>query len=143
MGWPPEPGSGRFLLALNTPPFFVLLALLALFVGMLLLLRQSHPKARRALEGYLEASAIDIAFLAFALILVLALAFVDPRGNVTSYALYEVVLRGYWLAFAIPIVTVGSSVHSRSRGAIPWLWPSIGVASLLFAIFFGVYVATA
>lgn len=139
MPWPPAPGPGSHLLALNTPPFFVLLALLGLFVGMLLLLRQSHPKARRALDGHLEASAVDIGFLAFALVLVLGLAFLYPRGNLTAYALYEVVLRGYWLAFAIPIVTVGSSVHSRSHGAIPWLWPSVGVAALLFGVFFGVY----
>lgn len=141
MNWPPQPGTGAHVLTLDTPPFFVLLALLALFVGMLLLLRQSHPKARRALDGYLEASAVDIGFLAFALVLVMGLSWFDPRGNETSYALYEVVLRGYWLAFAIPIVTVGSSVHSRSRGAIPWLWPSIGVAAVMFALFFAVYVS--
>lgn len=141
MGWPPAPGPGPYPLALNTPTFAVLVALLALFIGMLVLLRQSHPRARRAFDGYVEASAVDIGFLAFALVLVIALVLYDPRGNLTSYALYEVVLRGYWLAFAIPIVTVGSSVHSRSRGAIPWLWPSIGVAMLLFAIFFVAYQA--
>lgn len=143
MGWPPAPGPGSHLLALDTPAFAVLVALLGLFIGMLILLRQSHPRARRAFDGYLEASAVDIGFLAFALVLVVALAIHDPRGNLTSYALYEVVLRGYWLAFAIPIVTVGSSVHSRSRGAIAWLWPSVGVAALLFAIFFAVYASGA
>lgn len=143
MGWPPPPGPGSHLLALDTPAFAVLVALLGLFIGMLVLLRRSHPRARRAFDGYLEASAVDIGFLAFAVALVVALAIHDPRGNLTSYALYEVVLRGYWLAFAIPIVTVGSSVHSRSRGAIAWLWPSVGVAALLFAVFFAVYAAGA
>ncbi|MCI4336543.1 MAG: hypothetical protein L3K17_05030 [Thermoplasmata archaeon] len=128
-------------LTLDTPPFFVILALLGLFIAMLWLLRQSHPRARRALDGYLEASAVDIVFLAFAVILVIGLVAHDPRGNATSFALYEVILRGYWLAFAIPIVTVGSSVHSRSKGTIPWLWPSVLVAVALFLVFFGVYLA--
>ncbi|HYK93427.1 MAG TPA: hypothetical protein VEY07_05230 [Thermoplasmata archaeon] len=141
MDWPPPPGPGPYALALDTVPFAVLLALLGLFVVMFLLLRRSHPRAERALEGYLEAASVDIAFLGFAILLVVALWLHDPHANRTGLALYEVVMRGYWLAFSIPIVTVGSSVHSRSRGSIPWLPPALGVAALLFLVFFGYYFA--
>jgi len=60
----------------------------------------------------------------------------DPKGNGTAYALYETILSGYWLAFAIPVVTVGSSVQARSRGGIRWLWPSMVIA---VAMFFGIF----
>jgi hypothetical protein len=136
---PPAPGPGPFLLSLAIAPFYVLLALLGLFIVMFLLLRQSHPRARRALEGYLEAAGVDIAFLGFAVALVVVLTTRDPHGNRTAYALYEVIVTGYWLAFAIPIVTVGSSVHTRSRGGIPWLVPSVAVAVGLFVLFFAAY----
>ncbi len=63
----------------------------------------------------------------------------DPHGNRTAFALYTTVLTGYWLAFAIPVVTVGSSVQARSRGAIRWLLPAIGVAVLMFFAMFGYY----
>jgi len=63
----------------------------------------------------------------------------DPRGNKTSFALYTTILTGYWLAFAIPVVTVASSIQARSRGAIPWLVPSMIVASLMFLGLFGYY----
>ena len=139
MEWPPPPGPGPYALSLTTVPFAVLVALLGLFVVMFLLLRRSHPRAQRALEGYLEAAGVDIAFLAFAVLLVIALWLSDPRGNRTALALYDVVMKGYWLAFSIPIVTVGSSVHSRSKGTIPWLTPALGVAALLFLVFFAIY----
>ena len=139
MNLPPTPGPGPYHLTLDTPPFFVLLTILAMFVVMLWLLRRSHPRAERALEGYLEAASVDLAFLAFSILLVVALVFYDPWANRTALALYDVILKGYWLAFSIPIVTVGSSVHSRSRGSIPWLAPSLGVAGLLFLLFFAIY----
>ena len=139
MGLPPSPGPGPFELSLAVTPFYVLLSLIGLFVVMLLLLRGSHPRARRAFEGYKEAAGVDLAFLLFAVVLVVALVATDPRANRTAYALYEVIMTGYWLAFALPIVTVGSSVHSRSRGTIPWLAPAVAVAGLLFAVFFAAY----
>ena len=139
MGFPPAPGPGPFVISLAVDPFYVLLALLGLFVIMFLLLRQSHPRARRALEGYLEAAGVDLAFLLFAVALVIVLAAYDAHGNRTAFALYRVIVTGYWLAFAIPIVTVGSSVHSRSRGGIPWLLPSLAVAIALFFLFFAAY----
>ncbi|HTT34902.1 MAG TPA: hypothetical protein VLX64_06315 [Thermoplasmata archaeon] len=141
MPLPPAPGVGPYALPLDRPSIAVLFALLGLFAVMLALLRRGHPKARRALEGYVEAAAVDIGFLVFALALVVGLALEFPHGNRTARGLYDVVADGYWLAFAIPIVTVGSSVHSRSRGGIPWLGPSLGIAAVLFGVFFAVYVA--
>ena len=139
---PPAPGPGRFDLTIVTPAFFVLSALLVVFVAFFLLLRRTHPKAQRALEGYLEAAGIDLGFLLFGLVLVLALVAHDPHGNRTSEALFEVILGGYWLSFSIPIVTVGSSIHARSKGAIPWRIPSVLVTALLFGAFFAYYYAT-
>ena len=139
MEWPPAPGPGPYALPLDTAGFYVLVAILGLFVAMLWLLRRSHPRAQRAFEGYLEAASVDIAFLVFSLVLIVSLSVRDPYGNRTALALYQVVMTGYWLAFAIPIVTVGSSVHSRSRGTIAWLIPSLAVAIGLFAGFFALY----
>ncbi len=139
MNWPPLPGPGAYALTLYTPAFYVLTAVMALFILMLAYLLRSHPRAQRALDGYLEAASVDIVFLAFSLALVLGLAWHDPYGNRTAFALYSVILRGYWLALAIPVVTVGSSVHNRSRGSIPWLGPSVAIAAILFGIFFAVY----
>jgi hypothetical protein len=85
---------------------------------MLFLLHYYYPKRKRGLEGYLDAAGVSLAFLVFGVIPVVALATRDPHGNGTAYALYETVLTGYWLAFAIPVVTVGSSGQARSRGAI-------------------------
>jgi hypothetical protein len=130
------PGPGPHALPLSTPAFYVLAATLGLFVLMLLLLRHFYPQRKRGLEGYLDAAGVSLAFLVFGVVLVVALASRDPHGNDTAYALYETVLTGYWLAFAIPVVTVGSSVQARSRGAIRWLPPATVIA---VAMFFGVF----
>ncbi len=106
---------------------------------MLFLLRRFHPRRKRGLAGYLEAAGVSLVFLVLSVALVVGLALHDRSGNQTSYALYETVLTGYWLAFAIPIVTVGSSVQARSRRAIRWLIPSVVVSALMFAGFFGYF----
>lgn len=141
MGLPSSPSSGPYDLSLAVPGFYLLLALLALFLAMWWVLRRRHPRGRRGVEGFLEAAGVDLAFLAFAVALVALLAYSDPHGNRTAFALYEVVLGGYWLSFAIPIVTVGCSVHSRSRGGIAWRIPSILVAIALFGVAFAWYYA--
>lgn len=130
------PGPGPHELSLSTPAFYLLGASLALFVVMLLLLRHFYPKRKRGLEGYLDAAGVSLAFLAFGVILVVVLVSRDPEGNGTAFALYETILTGYWLAFAIPVVTVGSSVQARSRGTIRWLVPSVVIA---VAMFFGIF----
>ncbi len=135
------PGPGTEPLSLANPSFYALVGALAVFVGMLFVLRAAHPQRKRGLEGYLEAAGVSLVFLASSVALVVALAVHDPRGNRTAHALFETVLAGYWLALAIPIVTVGSSVQARSRGTIRWVVPSIGVALLMFAAFFGYYYA--
>ncbi len=139
MTWPPPPGPGVYPLPLDTAPFYVLVAVFGLFLLMLAYLLRSHPRAQRGLDGFLEAASVDITFLGFSLALLVGLVWHDPEGNRTAYALYSVILRGYWLALSIPIVTVGSSVHNRSRGAIPWLVPSVAIAGALFVVFFGIY----
>ncbi len=136
---PPAPGPGPYNLTLDTAGFALLAVSLALFVLMLFVLRNYHPTRKRGLEGYLEAAGVSLGFLVFSLILVLSVAMHDPYGNKTSYALYATVVTGYWLAFAIPVVTVASSIQARSRGAIPWLVPSILVAGLMFGGVFGYY----
>ncbi len=136
---PPGPGSAPLPLA--TASFYVLLATLGLFVVMLLVLRTYHPNRKRGLEGYLEAAGVSLAFLVFSVLLVVAIALHDPEGNRTSFAAYETILTGYWLAFAIPVVTVGSSVQGRSRGAIHWLVPSIVIAVAMFFVLFAYYYA--
>ncbi|MCI4355397.1 MAG: hypothetical protein L3K06_08555 [Thermoplasmata archaeon] len=143
MALPSAPGPGPYDLTLSTPSFYILVAVLVIFVGMLWLLRQQHPRGRRAVEGFLEAAGVDIAFLVLSLALVVAIVAKDPHGNRTSVALYEVVLGGFWLTFAIPVVTVGSAVHHRSRGGTAWLLPSILVAALLFLVCFAYYYAIA
>jgi len=135
MAWIP-PGPGPHDLSLATPAFYLLGASFALFVAMLVLLWHYYPNRKRGLEGYLDAAGVSLAFLGFGVVLVVALATRDPHGNGTAYALYETILTGYWLAFAIPVVTVGSSVQARSRGAIRWLLPSVAVA---VAMFFGIF----
>ncbi len=133
------PGPGRYALPLDTPGFFLLLLLLATFGLMLVLLHQQRRARRRGLEGYFEAASIDLAFLLSGLGLVVALALVDPFGNRTARGLYDVVIGGYWFTFSIPIVTVGASIHKRSRGGIPWLVPSVTVAAGLFFGLFAFY----
>lgn len=133
------PGPGTIPLPLDTPAFYVLLATLGLFVVMLLVLRAYYPNRQRGFEGYLEAAGVSLAFLGFGVLLVVAIAMHDPNGNRTSYACYETILAGYWLAFAIPVVTVGSSIQVRSRGAIRWLAPSVAVAVAMFFALFAYY----
>jgi hypothetical protein len=133
------PGPGPYVLSLDTAGFAVLAVTLFLFVVMFFVLRRFHPDRKRGLEGYLEGAGVSLAFLVLAFILVVAIALHDPRGNKTSFALYTTILTGYWLAFAIPVVTVASSIQARSRGAIPWLIPSILVAGLMFLGLFGYY----
>lgn len=136
---PPAPGPGPYVLSLDTAGFAVLAFSLFLFVLMFLVLRNYHPNRKRGLEGYLEGAGVSLLFLVFAVALVVAVSAHDPLGNKTSYALYTTILTGYWLAFAIPVVTVASSIQARSRGAIPWLIPSILVAALMFVGLFGYY----
>jgi hypothetical protein len=138
---PPGPGSDSLTLA--TPSFYLLLASFGLFIVMLLVLRAYYPNRRRGFEGYLEAAGVSLVFLLFGVLLVVVLVLRYPEGNPTSYALYETVLTGYWLAFAIPVVTVGSSVQARSRGAIRWLTPSVLVAVAMFFALFAYYYARA
>jgi hypothetical protein len=133
------PGAGPYDLSLATAGFAVLVISLFLFVVMFFVLRNYHPNRKRGLEGYLEAAGVSIVFLVLAFALVIAVVAHDPHGNKTSFALYTTVLTGYWLAFAIPVVTVASSIQARSRGAIPWLVPSIVVAGLMFFGLFGYY----
>lgn len=133
------PGAGPYDLSLATAGFAVLAVTLFLFVVMFLVLRNYHPNRKRGLEGYLEGAGVSLIFLVLAFALVVAIVAHDPHGNKTSYALYTAVLTGYWLAFAIPVVTVASSIQARSRGAIAWLFPSIGVAALMFVGLFGYY----
>ncbi len=134
-------GSGPHELTLATPAFYVLAATLALFVLMLVLLRMYYPARKRAFEGYLDAAGVSLVFLVFSVALVVALVTKDPHADRTEFALYETVLTGYWLAFAIPVVTVASSVQARSRGSIRWLWPAIGIVALAFFGFLGYYYA--
>lgn len=131
--------AAPYVVNADVPAFFLLVGLLVLFVAMYWMLRRRHPRGRRGVEGFLEAAGVDLAFLAFAVGLVLVLAVTAPSGNRTAFALYRVVITGYWLTFAIPIVTVGSSVHSSTRGGIPWRIPSILVAILLFLALFAYY----
>ena len=138
MAWPPSPGPGPYPLPLATPAYYVLVALLALFVLMLWYLH-NHTSRKRALDGFFEAAGIDLAFLVLAVLLVTAVALHDPNGNRTSRALYEMMLSGYWLAFSIPIVTIGSSVEQRTRGSAGWLAPSVVACGVLFLILFVYY----
>jgi hypothetical protein len=137
--WPPFPGSGRIPLPLSTPSFYILVSLIGLFALMLWYLSHAYPGHRRGLEGYFEAAGIDLAFLIFAVLLVVLLGLEFPRGNRTSWALYSVAINGYWLTFAIPMVTVGSSVESRSRKRIRWLIPSIVLSLVMFGGLFAYY----
>jgi len=136
------PGAGAIPLPLDTSAFYFLLATLGIFVGMLIVLRMYYPNRKRGFEGYLEAAGVSLAFLVFAVGFVIVLALHDPRGNDTSYAFYATILTGYWLAFAIPVVTVGSSVQARTRGSIRWLFPSVVIAVAMFFAMFGYYYTT-
>lgn len=136
---PPPPGPGATVLTLTTPAFYVLVGSLLLFLIMLLVLFANHPNRKRGLEGFVDAAGVSLAFLVFGVLLVIALVVHDPNADQTSWALYETVLTGYWLAFAIPVVTVGSSVQARSRGTIRWMLPAIGLSVLMFFAVFAYY----
>jgi hypothetical protein len=136
---PAAPGPGSYPISLATPGFYLLVATLAIFLAMLFVLWQAHPQRKRGLEGYLDAAGVSLVFLAVSTTLVVALAVRYPSANSTAYALYETVLTGYWLAFAIPVVTVGSSVQARSRNAIRWLVPSILIAVAMFVAIFAYF----
>jgi hypothetical protein len=139
MAWPPSPGTGPYPVDLGTPAFYVLVALLGLFVVVLWQVHVQYPRRKRILDGFFEAAGIDLAFLAFAVVLVVSLAWHDPSGNRTSVALYHVVLSGYWLTFSIPVVTIGSSVESRTGGSAAWMLPSLAACALLFLVLFGYF----
>jgi hypothetical protein len=130
--------SSPYPIELASPNFYLLVGVLGLFLVMFFLLR-SRTRSRRALEAYLEATGISLIFLVGSVLALLYMAYRYPSGNHSAYAVSQVILQGYWLTIAIPVVTVGSSVHSKTRGATPWLWPSLGVAALLFLILY--YVA--
>ncbi len=132
----PAPGPGAIPLDLVSSSFFVLLGTLVAFVLMWFVLRAAHPNRKRGLEGYLEAAGVSLVFLAFSVALVVYLAVADPQGNRTSFALFQTILSGFWLAVSLPVVTVGSSVQARSRGAIRWFLPSIAASAVLFGVLF-------
>jgi len=136
-------GSGAHELTLDTTGFYLLATTLALFVVMLFVLRYYYPNRKRGLEGYLDAAGVSLAFLLFGVVLVVLLVAYYPHANGTTFALYETVLTGYWLAFAIPVVTVGSSVQGRSRGTIRWLTPSVLIAVAMFFAIFAYYYSLA
>ena len=135
----PYPNGGGtpadYAIVLATPAFYLILAVLGLFLAMYIALRR-NTRSKRALEGLIEATQVDFIFLVLSVALLVVLFFYYPRGNHTAYALSQVVLNGYWLTFAIPVVTVGSSVHSKTRGQVSWLAPSILVAAGLFLLIF-------
>lgn len=133
------PGPGPFPISLATVPFYVLLGTVAVFGLMWVALRIYHPQRKRGLEAFREAAGVSVGFLLLALALVVGLAAFDPSGNRTSYALFRTVISGYWLALAIPVVSVAGTVEMRSRGAIRWFLPSLAVAAGLFIAAFGYY----
>lgn len=133
------PGAGTIPLDVFSSPFFLLAGTLAAFVLMWFVLRARHPNRKRGLDGYLEAAGVSLLFLAFSVGLVVYLALAFPHANRTAFALVQTVLSGYWLAVSLPIVTVGGSVQSRSRGTIRWFVPSILVSVLVFVGVFAYY----
>jgi hypothetical protein len=135
----PVPGPGPYALPLATLGFYLLLASLGLFVLLLVVLHANYPRARRAFAGYLDAAGVSLAFLGFAVALVVYLAYRFPSGNRVAFALYTTILSGYWLAFAIPVVTVGSSVQARSRGSVRWVVPAVVAAAVAFVLIAAYY----
>jgi hypothetical protein len=133
------PGPGPYALTLATPGFYLLVATLAIFLVLLFVLHSSYPNRKRGFEGYFDAAGVSLAFLVLSTVLVVLLVMRFPSANRTALALYEVVLTGYWLGFAIPVVTVGSSIQARSRNAIRWLIPSVLVAAVMFLGIFGYF----
>jgi hypothetical protein len=122
-------------ITMDSLSFFVLLGVLALFVAMYVALR-ANTRSRKALEGFHEAIIVDAVFLLVSVAIVAYLAIDYPHGNHIAYALSQVILGGIWLTFAIPVVTVGFSVHSRTRGEVAWMVPSILFAVGLFVLLY-------
>jgi hypothetical protein len=127
--------SSSYQIQLDTPAFGIILAVLALFFLMFFYLKLSTT-SKRALAGFIEATEVDVAFLGASVILLLYLAANYPSGNHIAWAISQVILQGYWLALAIPIVTVGNTVHGKTRGALAWRDSSIVLALILFAVLF-------
>ncbi len=140
MPLPPSNGAGppQYAIQLDTPAFYILIAVLILFLLVLFALR-ARTASKRALDGFVEATGVDIAFIAFSILLVVYLALRFPDGNREAWTVAEVILGGYWLTFAIPIVTIGNTVHQKTRGAVAWRGSSIGVALVLFVVIFSLY----
>jgi hypothetical protein len=127
--------AASYQIDLNTPAFGIIIAVLALFFLMFFYLKLSTT-SKRALAGFVEATEVDVAFLGSSVILLLYLAANYPSGNHVAWAISQVVLQGYWLTLAIPIVTVGNTVHGKTRGALAWRDSSIVLALILFAVLF-------
>jgi hypothetical protein len=136
---PTWPGPGHHPIGLANPSFYLLVAIIVVFAAMFAFLWVRYPRRKRALEGFREAAGITLAFLLGSVVLVVVLAMRDPMGNQSAWALDQVILDGYWLTFSVPVVTVGSSVHTRTRGGIPWLVPSILLTGVLFLGLFVFY----
>ena len=117
------------------PAFALIIATLLLFFVMYFYVRW-RTSSKRALAGFVEATEIDVAFLGISIIVLLVLAENYPSGNPVAWAISQVILRGYWLAFSIPIVTVGNTIHGRTRGNLPWRGPSVAIALAMFAVFY-------
>lgn len=127
--------SSTYVITLADPSFYLLLAGLALFVGMYLALR-AHTSSRRAFAGFREAVNVAVIFLVLAILAVVYLALSYPHGSRVAWAVSEVFLQGVWLAFAVPVVTVGFTVHSRTRGQVAWAIPSLIFAAGLFVVLY-------
>ncbi|MCL4325104.1 MAG: hypothetical protein M1144_06570 [Candidatus Thermoplasmatota archaeon] len=138
MPYPPSStstGSSTAIVLYPDPAFILLCSVLALFVGMYVYMRM-QTKSQRALAGFMEATSVDIVFLLVSVVLVVYLFYRFPTGNLVAASIAKVILDGYWLTFAIPIVTVGNSIHHSTRGALAWRDSSIGLSCLLFFVFF-------
>jgi hypothetical protein len=127
------PGSSYQIVLWPNTAFLVLLAVLALFLGMFFYLRM-QTASKRALQGFIEATSVDIVFILGSILLILYLYARYPSGNFYAYWITQVILNGVWLTFAIPIVTVGNSVHHTTRGALEWRGSSIALALVLFPV---------
>jgi hypothetical protein len=125
--------ASSYQIQLATPAFYILIAVLALFFLMYFYLKLS-TSSKRALAGFIEATEVDVAFLGSSVILLLYLAANYPSGNHVAWAMSQVILQGYWLALAIPIVTVGNTVHGKTRGSLPWRGPSVALALIVFVV---------
>lgn len=124
-----------YLITLDNANFFILLAGLGLFVGMYLALR-AHTNSKRAFEGFREAVNVAVIFLVFAILFQVYLYLVYPSGSRVAWSVSQVLLEGVWLTFSVPVVTVGFTVHSRTRGKVAWAIPSLLFAVGLFVVLY-------